>query len=291
MKLRLGISACLLGQRVRWNGGHKRDDYLVDIVGPHVEFMPFCPEDAVLGTPRPTLRLERIDGEVHAVTKEGDDHTDALAATTPNDDVHGIILMRGSPSCGLNVPIWKGGKQNGRGPGIVASGLIGRDIPVAEEGRLREPRWREHFFDQAFCWLRWEQLGPDPSVTALQAWHARHKLTLMAHHPGLAGELGRAAAAGDTVGYRAALPSVLKAQSTLGRHANVLDHIQGYVSEHIDADDREELVDAIQSFRAGTVPLLVPLVLLKHHVRSHAPSWLREQTYLDPYPAEWMLRA
>ncbi len=290
MKLRLGISACLLGKRVRWNGGHKRDDFLVDVVGPHVAFRPFCPEDAVLGTPRPTLRLERMQGQVRAITAAKEDHTDALVAQTPVEDVHGIILMRGSPSCGLNVPIWRGGKQNGRGPGVVAAQLLDRDIPVSEEGRLHDPAWREHFFDQAFCWLRWEMLGPAPSVPALQEWHARHKLTLMAHHPGQTAALGRLAAAGDAAGYRAALPAALQAQSTRGRHANVLNHIQGYVTDAIAADDREELVENIERYRQGTVPLLVPMVLLQHHVRKHAPEWLRQQTYLDPYPAEWMLR-
>ncbi len=291
MNLRLGISACLLGEQVRWNGGHKRVDYLVDIVGPHVEFKPFCPENAVLGTPRPTLRLERTGEGVRAVTKDGDDHTEALQEQVPTDDVHGIILMRNSPSCGLNVPVWAGGKQSGREPGLIARHLIERDIPVTEAGRLTEPAWREHFFDQAFCWLRWEKLGPSPRVQELQEWHARHKLTLMAHHPGHTSSLGRLAADGDVPGYRATLPTALKAQSTRGRHANVLDHIQGYVSDAIDAADRDELVTTIRQYREGTVPLLVPMVLLQHHVRKHAPPWLQDQTYLDPYPAEWMLRA
>ncbi len=291
MKLRLAISACLLGAEVRWNGGHKRDTYLTDIVGPHAEFVPFCPEDAALGTPRPPLRMERVDGDARAITQDGVDHTDALAATTPKADVHGIILMRGSPSCGLNVAVWENGKLLDREPGIVARRLTGLDIPVTEGQHLRDGAWREHFFDQAFCWLRWEQLGPDPDILALQAWHARHKLTLMAHHPDGTAELGRLAAKGDFAAYRAALPGLLKQQSTRGRHANVLQHIQGYISEHIDGDDREELLHAIDRYRSGTVPLLVPMVLLQHHVRKHAPAWLKEQTYLDPYPAEWMLRA
>lgn len=290
MKLRLAISACLLGEQVRWNGGHKKEDFLTDIVGPHVAFHPFCPEDAVLGTPRPTLRLERIGDEPRAITKEGIDHTDALVEHLPATDVHGVILKSASPSCGLNVPVWKDGKQNGRAPGVVAACIQDIDVPVTEEGRLREPNWREHFFDQAFCWLRWEALGT-PDAAALQAWHARHKLTFMAHHPEGTKRLGQLAASGDVPAYRALLPEVLKTQSSRGRHANVLSHIQGYVSDAIDASDRDELVATIRQYQEGIVPLLVPLTLLQHHARKHAPAWLREQTYLDPYPAEWMLRA
>ncbi len=289
--LRLAISACLLGERVRWNGGHKKEEFLADVVAKHVEFVPFCPEDVVLGTPRPTLRLERIDGDVRAITKDGTDHTDALAATTPTGLVHGIILKRASPSCGMDVPVWKDGKQNGRAPGIVAGRLMATHVPVTDEGRLREPNWREHFFDQAFTWLRWDALGPEPAPAALMDWHGRHKLTLMAHSPEGARALGRLAADGDAAGYRAALPEVLQTQSTRGRHSNVLSHIQGYVSDAIDASDRAELVDVIQQYQAGTLPLIVPITLLMHHVRKHAPEWLREQTYLDPYPAEWSLRA
>lgn len=288
--LRIAISACLLGERVRWNAGHKRESFLTDVVAEHAEFVPFCPEDTVMGTPRPTLRLERIDGEVHAITKDGTDHTEALAATTPTDHVHGTILKRASPSCGLDVAVWKGGKQSGRSPGIVAGQLMEQDRPITDEGRLREPMWREHFFDQAFTWLRWDELG-DPSAKDLMEWHARHKLTLMAHHPDGARQLGRLAADGDVAGYGAALPGVLKEQATRGRHANVLSHIQGYVTDALDADDRAELVHLVEQYQAGTMPLVVPVTMLQHHARKHAPRWLQEQTYLDPYPAEWMLRA
>ncbi len=286
--LRLGISACLLGERVRWNAGHKREAYLTDVVGPHVEWFPFCPEDAVMGTPRPTIRLERVDDSIRA-RGEGGDVTDALAETVPQDDVHGIILKKASPSCGPDVAVWQEGKPSGRSPGIVAARLLERDIPVTDEGRLREPMWREHFFDQAFCWLRWEQRKA--GAAGLQAWHAVHKLTLMAHDPNGAKTLGQLAADGDEAGYREALPRVLAAQATRGRHANVLQHIQGYVSDHIDGHDRQELVDHIEAYQAGNAPLVQPLVLLQHHARKHAPAWLRQQTYLDPYPAEWALRA
>lgn len=289
MRLRLGISACLLGERVRWNAGHKKEAFLTDVVGDVVDWVPFCPEDAVMGTPRPTLRLERVGDEIRAVTKDGVDHTDALAATTPTEAVHGIILKRASPSCGPDVGVWEDAKPKGRSPGIVAKRLLERDVPVSDEGRLREPMWREHFFDQAFTWLRWEAMG-EPTAAKLQAWHAQHKLTLMAHDPAGAKQLGQLAATGDSSDYRQVLPAILKTQATRGRHSNVLDHIQGYVSKHIDADDRDELVSAIGQYRAGTVPLLVPLTLLKHHARKHAPAWLLEQTYLDPYPSEWMLR-
>lgn len=290
LRLRLAVSACLLGERVRWNAGHKRESFLADVVGDHVDWVPFCPEDAVLGTPRPTLRLERVDGEPRAVTKEGADHTDALAATTPTQSVHGIILKRGSPSCGLDVPIWQNGVQRGRGPGIVAGRLMQTHLPVSDEGRLRESSWREHFFDQAFTWLRWEQLGT-PDTHALSTWHARHKLTLMAHDPARARTLGQHAAKGDVVGYREQLAPTLQTQATRGRHANVLQHIQGYVSDNLDGDDRAELAGHIDAYRTGLVPLLVPLTLLAHHARKHAPAWLLDQTYLNPYPAEWMLRA
>ncbi len=287
--LRLGISACLLGERVRWNGGHKREAFLTDVVGPHAEFVPFCPEDAVLGTPRPTLRLERIDGEVRAITKDGTDHTDGLAATTPTAPVHGYILKKASPSCGLDVAVWEEGSQRGRAPGIVAGRLMGSDVPVTDEGRLREPAWREHFFDQTFTWLRWETLG-QPSAKALMDWHGRHKLTFMAHSPDGARRLGRLAADGDTEAYRALLPEVLQTQATRGRHGNVLAHIQGYVSDALDAHDRAELVELIERYQQGILPLVVPVTMLQHHARKHAPDWLRQQTYLDPYPAEWMLR-
>ncbi len=288
MKLRLLISACLLGEEVRWNGSHRRERFLTDVVGPHVSWVPFCPEDAVLGTPRPTVRLERRDG-VRLMSEDGRDHTDAVVAQTPSEDVHGIILKRASPTCGPDVAVWQEGQQRGRAPGVVAQGLLASDVPVTDEGRLREPNWREHFFDQAFTWLRWQEKEEGPAE--LTTWHARHKLTLMAHHPGGATTLGRLAAAGDVEGYRSALPGVLKQQASRGRHANVLDHIQGFVSDGLDGEDKAELKGTIEAYQSGTVPLLVPLTLLQHHARKHAPDWLLAQTYLDPYPAEWMLRA
>jgi uncharacterized protein YbgA (DUF1722 family)/uncharacterized protein YbbK (DUF523 family) len=291
VRLRLAVSACLLGHEVRWNKGHKRESFLTEVVAEHADLVPFCPEDAVLGTPRPTLRLERMESGVRAVTEAGADHTDALLQHGPDQHVHGIILKRASPSCGLDVAIWQDGKPRGRGPGVVAATVVERDIPVTDEGRLREPMWREHFFDQALAWLRWEQLGSAPSNQALTNWHGRNKLTLMSHDPAGAKRLGQHAAAGDVTSYRAALPAVLKVQASRGRHANVLQHIQGYVSAQIDADDRQELLSTIESYHAGLVPLVVPLTLLSHHARRHAPPWLMEQTYLAPYPAEWMLRS
>ncbi|MBL8843816.1 MAG: DUF523 and DUF1722 domain-containing protein [Planctomycetes bacterium] len=309
--LRVGISACLLGQKVRWNAGHERDPFLVETVGRFVEWVPVCPEfELGLGVPRETLRLVQRDGAVRLVArKSGTDHTDgmtALAATRSAEladaDLCGFVFKKDSPSCGLmRVRLYDAhGMPSKTGQGLFAAAMAAAcpQLPMEEEGRLHDPRLRENFFERLFAWRRLrERFAGRFTVGDLVAFHSREKLLLMAHSPKLYQELGRLVAhakgrprAELAADYRRQFMEALATLATTRRHVNVLQHMAGYVSKQLDGDGRAELTGSIADFGAGLVPLIVPLTLLRHHVRRFAVDYLAQQTYLDPHPKELMLR-
>ncbi len=310
---RLGVSACLLGARVRFDGGHKQDRYLIHTLGRWVEWVSVCPEfEMGLGAPRETLRLEGDATAPRLVApRSGLDRTDGMrawAAARLDElerlDLHGFVLKKNSPSCGafrVKVYARAGVAPERAGRGIFATDLIERFrlLPVEEEGRLGDARLRENFVERIFAYRRWtELLRDDPTPRGLVRFHTRHKFALLAHSPKLYGELGRLVArAGATpwselsASYGALFMECLGKIAGAGRHANVLNHLAGHLKEHLDGADRRELAGLIDSYRAGLVPLVVPLTLLQHHFRRAPVSeWARSQTYLDPYPAELMLR-
>lgn len=309
-KIPVGISSCLLGEQVRYDGGHKRHSWITGTLGKYFELHPFCPEvDIGLGIPRKPIRLTRAeDGEIRCVQIDDPaiDHTRAL-----RDCLHkrrawagrlcGYILKKDSPSCGMErVRVWRGEMPAREGSGIFADALMREFpwLPVEEEGRLGDPVLRENFIQRVFVLRRWfALLESGLSVSALTHFHACHKLILMSHDPMQYPALGRLLAdAGKSDlervsgEYLRRLMAVLKLAATRGKHVNVLQHIAGYLKKSLAADDRQELARTIEDYRLGLTPLIVPITLLNHFFRKHPHPYIAESWYMKPYPAELILR-
>ncbi|MGE0448168.1 MAG: YbgA family protein [Vicinamibacterales bacterium] len=319
---RIGISACLLGQPVRFDAGHKRDVFLVETFGQHVEWFPVCPEvEAGFGTPRQSMRLRLTSPQVRergerfepsrialVLNSDGTDVTDRLASYARKKaeklaaaDLSGFVLKKDSPSCGMErvkVYLPSGvGERGGRG--LFAEALMARlpDLPVEEEGRLGDPRLRENFVERVFAYQRLRRLFDARwTVGHVVQFHTAYKLTLMAHSPTAYRELGRlvASAKAHPRGafaelYRSGFMRALATIATPKRHANVMQHMLGYFSDDIDAGSRAELLGLIEEHRRGQVPRIVPLTLIRHHVRARGIDYLTGQTYLDPHPRELAL--
>jgi len=309
--VRVGISSCLLGEPVRFDGNHKRNAYLCDVLGQWFEWVPQCPETAIgLGVPRAPIHLRRVGGQIRIVgTRNPDlDVTDALAGHAErfarrHADLDGYIFKKDSPSCGLDrVRVYDADGTNATrdGSGGFAATLrrFFPQLPMEEEGRLGDQRLRENFVQRVFVhhrWRRLQQAGLTPA--AMVEFHAVHKLLLMAHDPQAYRQLGRMVArAGsetlDTLAaeYFPALMGALSTPASIGRHVNVLQHIAGYFRADLDADDRVELTELIEAYRAGLVPLVVPITLINHYLRRHPQPYVQRQVYLEPYPRELKLR-
>ncbi len=310
-ELRLGISTCLMGEEVRWDGGHKRDGFLMGTVGEHVRWVPVCPEvDIGLGTPREPIRLVR-DGETLRLvgTKSGDDHTEAMVtysaekvAQLADWGLSGYILKKDSPTCGMErVKVYDHNGIPARdGRGLYAAELMARYplLPVEEEGRLHDPRLRENFFERVFAYQRLSLFFSRPwSIGDLVAFHSREKYLLLAHHQENYRKLGRLVARAKehdpatlAVDYGELFMTALGKLAGPGRHRNVLQHMMGYFSERLSPAERQELVELTEDYAQQLVPLVVPLTLVRHYVRIHEVDYLAGQTYLEPHPKELMLR-
>ena len=309
--IRIGVSACLLGEKVRFDGGHKRNPYLVETFGHYVEWVPVCPEvELGLGTPRETLRLVRISNDIRLLMpKTGADHTEAMRAYVVHrlaelaeEDLSGYVLKKDSPSCGMErVRIFDAhGVPAKSGQGLFAEALLQHfpNLPVEEEGRLTDPHLRENFIERVFAYTRLRSLFSGRwKAGDLIAFHTAHKLLLMAHSPHAYQNLGRLVAEAKSVPraelrdrYESEFMGALREMATTKRHANVLQHMVGYFSKQLDSDSRQELQALLQDYRAGFLPLVVPLMLIRHYVRKCDVTYLRGQVYLEPHPKELMLR-
>ena len=309
--IRIGISSCLLGEPVRFDGGHKRDPFLTETFGAFVEWVPVCPEvECGFGTPRESMRLVRVDNGVRLLTvRTAVDLTDRMVeyarrrvAALDAEDLSGYVLKKDSPSCGMDrVKIYSTrGVPERSGRGIFAARLVERfpSLPVEEEGRLSDARLRENFIERVFAYWRLRRLFNDRwSLRALVDFHTAHKLILMAHSPEAYRQLGRLVARARGVGradlkrrYTEMFMSTLTVIATPRRHTNVLQHMAGYFKECLDASSKAELSTAIDDYRRGLVPLVVPMTLLRHYVRVHRVKYLAGQLYLAPHPKELMLR-
>ena len=309
---RIGISACLLGDEVRFDGGHKRDPFLTDVLGGHVEWVRVCPEVEVgMGTPRETLRLVRgDDGRVRMLTtRTGVDHTDSMTGWAARrlkqlaqEDLSGYVLKKDSPSCGMErVKVFSAsGMPERNGRGIYAEALLARfpNLPIEEEGRLSDPRLRENFIERVFAYRRLRAFFQGRwTPGGLVSFHTAHKMSLLAHSPAAYTALGRmVAGAGDLPRvqlrerYEHDFMQTMRIVSTPRRHTNVLMHMAGHLKRLVDPPSKAELMTCIDEYRRGLVPLVVPLTLLRHYVRLHGVAYLANQTYLEPHPRELMLR-
>ncbi|SIO91319.1 DUF523 and DUF1722 domain-containing protein [Nocardiopsis sp. JB363] len=306
----VGVSSCLLGAPVRYNGGHSRHRFLTDELDRHVDWLPVCPEAEIgLGVPRPTLRLEDSEGATRVISSaDGTDHSDELANVADRHlarlcRADGYVLKNKSPSCGLfSLPVFdgSGNRLRGTGRGAFADRLttLLPALPVEEQGRLSDAVLREHFVERVFAHARLRTLlESEWAARDLVAFHARHKLQLMAHSPDGYRETGRIVARVGTqdheetaVAYTEAFHRVLSVKTSRGKHANALQHVFGMISPLLDDTRRHDLLDGIEDYRRGDAPLSLPVALLRHHCTAEGVTWACEQTYLRPYPETLRLR-
>ena len=311
-KIPIGISACLLGENVRFDGGHKHDAYLTDTLGPYFEYVPVCPEVGCgLPVPREAMHLVGTPEHNRLIgIKTGTDFTEAMQAYCARviEDLkprhlHGFIFKAKSPSSGLfRVMLYL---PDGNHTAYYTSGLFARaftqafpSLPCEEDGRLHDPVLRENFIERVFALKRFrDEVAAAPSVSVLQNFHACAKYLLMAHSPEGAQVLGRLAAAAapenlaaTVASYETLFLQTLADVATVGRHVNVLQHMQGYFSEQLTEADREELGYVIGEYAREQVPLIVPMTLFRHYIFKYQVTYLMQQHYLYPHPAELKLR-
>jgi uncharacterized protein YbgA (DUF1722 family)/uncharacterized protein YbbK (DUF523 family) len=310
-RLRLGVSACLLGRPVRFDGGHTRDSFLTQALEPFVEWAPVCPEEeSGLGTPREAMRLVDQGSTARLVGRRSqrdltDTLTDCAATRVPQLaalNLDGFVLKKDSPSCGLmRVEVdSKHGVPARTGRGVFAEALCAAlpMLPVEEEGRLSDPVLREHFIERLYAFHRVRRLLTDRArLGDMVQFHTRHKLQLLAHSPAHYTALGHfvARARGTaqervTAEYGRAFTTALARIVTRGRHVNVLQHAAGYFGRILSAAAGRDVAAAIVDYQRGLTPLVVPLRLLEHYARLNDVRYLCNQTYLNPYPHELMLR-
>jgi uncharacterized protein YbgA (DUF1722 family)/uncharacterized protein YbbK (DUF523 family) len=309
---RLGVSACLLGNPVRFDSGHKKNDFILSTLSNHIDFVTLCPElEAGFGMPRPIMQLRQQGKDIRLVFSKdpANDVTDRLtnyAASKVNElgELDGFIFKKDSPSCGafrVPVVIHKDGFRNRQGVGLFAKSFMARHplIPVEEEGRLNDDSLCENFFERVYAYCRWKQI-PEPltNVHGLIEFHARHKLMLMARGSHLYQELGRMVAGTTSRDllqrreqYIQRFMEVMKITTHRGRQVNVLQHIMGYLKQAISSEDKQELLSVFESYRQSQLPLITPLTLLRHHLRVHPQHYISEQHYLEPFPEQLALRS
>ncbi len=313
----VGISACVLGESVRYNGGHKRSRFCTDVLSEIFDFKPYCPEVAIgMGVPRPTIRLvgdpakPRVVGSDDPnldVTESMYNYSEKTAQTL--SALCGYIFIKNSPSCGaFKVKVYNddpnspshGYPQEEKGRGVFADAVMRRNplLPVEEEGRLNDPPLRENFILRVFALHHWrETVLTKLSAGALVDFHSRYKYTLMAHSQKAYRALGQLVANHEqrpievvAEEYIHGFMAALAKPATRKNHCNTLQHIIGYLKRTVDGEIRRDLVDVIDQYRRGIVHLSVPITLIKHYVDRYGNDYIRSQVYLDPYPLELGLR-
>jgi uncharacterized protein YbgA (DUF1722 family)/uncharacterized protein YbbK (DUF523 family) len=310
-KIKLGISSCLLGEKVRYDGGHKLNRYLVNTVGPFVEWVPVCPEaECGLPIPRESMRLVQGPGGPRLKTgKTNIDHTDRMMKWAAvrlkqleKENLCGYVFKSRSPSSGMrDIKIYnEKGMPQSKGSGLFAQAFMERFplLPVEDEGRLNDAGLRENFIERVFVYHRWLRFVEDgASRKRLVDFHTEHKLLLMSHSPKHLSALGKIVAApqarnkSDLIGeYIGILMEGLKLKATAKKNTNVLQHIMGYFKKVLTADEKQELLSVIDQYHESLIPHIVPVTLLNHYVRKYDEPYLKRQHYLNPHPAELMLR-
>lgn len=312
-KIPVGISACLLGDNVRFDGGHKRCAFAAEELAPFIRFEPVCPEMAIgLPTPRPALRLTEMadetielcfsNGKGEPLTKEMQSFSEKKIASLHH--LCGYIVCAKSPSCGMErVRVYQPENNNNRKEGI---GIFTRELmaqmpwlPVEEDGRLHDPVLRENFVERIYTLHEFNEMWRSGLTRGkIMAFHSRYKLSLLAHSQPEYREIGRFVAAIEkwssleafAFEYRQRLMDLLKHKATRGNHTNVMMHVQGYFRPQLNAKQRQELTSLIDHYRQGLQPLLAPMTLLKHYMSEYPDPYLAQQRYFEPYPEALRLR-
>lgn len=310
-KIRMGVSACLMGEKVRYDGQHKLDRYLTDTLSKWIEFVPVCPEfELGLGVPRETMRLEGAPEAPRLMTgKTRRDLTEPMlkwchqrVRELEQEDLCGFIFKSKSPSSGMErVKVYqKNGMPVNKGRGIFANAFMQHYplLPVEEEGRLHDVVLRENFFDRVFTLMRWRtMLEQDCTKKGLLRFHERHKLLLMSHGIPIYRELGRMVSnlkarplPALQTDYLGRLMAALRLHATVNKQVNVLQHMSGYFKRMLSSDEKQELQQIIMHYHEGSVPLIVPVTLINHYARKYDVDYLADQVYLLPHPVELQLR-
>lgn len=310
-KITIGVSSCLLGNNVRYDGGHKWDRYITDTLGAYFNWVPVCPEvEYGLPIPRESLRLVGDPASPRLVTTRTNvDHTDGMLTwaaeklkALEQEDLCGFIFKARSPSSGISgIKVYTpSGMPSHRGTGIFGGAFMRHFplIPVIDDGRLHDPQLRENFIERVFVFRRWKDfLDTNPSLKDLIAFHTAHKLLILSHsakHLNVLGKLVADAKGRDRNAvfseYIRLLMEGMQLIATVKKNANVLLHIAGYFKKALASDDKQELLDIIDRYHKKYVPLIVPIVIINHYVRKFDEPYLQNQYYLHPHPMELMLR-
>ena len=310
-KVRLGISSCLLGERVRYDGGHKLDSFLRDRLGRYVDFVSVCPEaECGLGIPREAMRLVGDPERPRLLTRSTlADHTDRMQKWTAKrllelekEDLRGFIFKSRSPSCGMTgVKVYdETGTRTRMGGGLFARAFMERFpvLPVEDDRRLHDDGLHDSFIERLFTYDRWREMESSGMTAGkLVEFHTRHELLILSHSRKTLTELGALVARSGKErpaelygSYIETLMNGLKLLATVKKNADVLMHIMGYFKKGLSGDEKKELFEVIERYRAGQIPLVVPVTLLNHYARKYRPEYLQGQYYLAPQPYELMLR-
>lgn len=308
--LRIGISSCLLGQNVRYDGGHKHDRYCTDVLGCFCTFVPVCPEVGCgLPVPRESMRLEGDPANPRLITTRSRiDLTGQMqrycaiqVQELEKEGLCGFIFKKDSPSSGLfRVKVYNDGAPAKNGQGLFAAAMTRHFplMPMEEEGRLHDPQLRENFIERIFSYHRYQEfLAAGPTLGRLVAFHTAHKLLMMAHSPEIYRRMGALVANGRELPldqllqrYGELFMKGLSLIATASKQTNVLQHMMGYFKRQLSREEKEELLEVITQYQQHLVPLVVPLTLLNHYIRKYDQPYLKGQVYLSPHPAQLMLR-
>jgi len=309
--IKIGISACLAGEKVRFDSGHKKSNFCMEELAKHVEYKMYCPEVAVgLPIPRPTIRQVRTVDTIKVCRPDGTGDVGPQLteygkkiATEQAGHLSGFVFCAKSPSCGMErVKIYNeaGTGNTSEGIGFFAKQIMKHNplLPCEENGRLNDVHLRENFVMRVYTLHNWQQLVKEPvTVHRLTQFHAQYKYLLMAHNYQAYRDLGNLLGTfvGDDVNaladeYILGLMNALRRPASRKNNSNTLMHLQGYFKRDLSKIEKEEMRDAIDEYRQGLVPLYVPLTLLKHHLKVHPNEYLSKQIYFNPYPNELKLR-
>lgn len=309
-KIKIGVSSCLLGNKVRFDGGHKHDKYITGVLGGFFEFVPVCPEvECGLSVPRESMRLVGNSASPTLITnKTATDHTEKMnewaqgrVNQLAQENLCGFIFKSKSPSSGMErVKVYdKNNVPRANGVGLFARVFMDTFpfLPVEEDGRLNDLILRENFIESVFLYQRWRNTVDDFSAKKLVNFHTRHKLLLRAHSEKHYRELGRIVAKGGAVqsdillnSYQEQLVAAMRLKPTVKKHVNVLMHMMGHFKKQLSGDEKKELLEVIENFKNHLIPLIVPITLMNHYVRKYKESYLQQQYYLNPHPTELKLR-
>jgi len=310
-KIKIGVSSCLLGKKVRYDAGHKLDRYITDTLGQYFEWETVCPEvEYGLPVPREAMRLVGDPDSPRLITiRTGIDHTEGMLkwaekrlGELEKKELCGFIFKSKSPSSGIEgVKVYTlSGMPSQRGVGIFGRAFKQKFpvTPVIDDGRLHDPGLRENFIERVFVYSRWKEfIEKGGLIRDLLAFHTEHKLLILSHSPKHFSALGQLIAKSKQykpedlkVEYISLLMEGLRLIATVKKNTNVLQHIIGYFKNHLSFDDKKELLEVIENYHKGYLPLIVPVVLVRHYVWKFDEPYLKRQYYLNPHPMELMLR-